>query len=296
MPELMKGNVWLKRCDAVDRKGNPVVAYPVDVETKHDEIRCHVIVDPKTTRVQFLSYAGKPLHNMQGFAAQFYELYTIAGHTEFDCGFEVNGNFNDSYRWVRSSSGLPTDLVGVSVMFYLYDLPEVKLVWSARKQTRNNACKCVPWLLAPACVTAWNAEMVLGIFNARVAEGYEGVMVKQLGHMYERGKRTDGWLKFKPEETTDGCIVGFIEATATVVDPANGISVGDGLGRVGSILVRCEDGSTAAPHGIPHELGRRMWLNQSEYLGQWLEFKYMERDRQGGYRHPVFKRFREAKQ
>ena len=59
--------------------------------------------------------------------------------------------------------------------------------------------------------------------------------------------------------------------------------------------VKVEDGSEASPHGIAHDLGRDMHENPEKYIGQWAEFKYMERDRQGGYRHPVFYRLREAK-
>ena len=82
---------------------------------------CHVIVGDG---VEFKSYSGKPLANMAHFAPLFRELSVITGYKEFDTGFEVNENFNDSYRWVRSTKGLPTDLRGAKVKFILFDLPE----------------------------------------------------------------------------------------------------------------------------------------------------------------------------
>jgi hypothetical protein len=38
-----------------------------------------------------------------------------------------------------------------------------------------------------------------------------------------------------------------------------------------------------------------MYANPEQYIGQWCEFKFMERDRAGGYRHPSLVRLREAK-
>jgi ATP-dependent DNA ligase len=116
--------------------------------------------------------------------------------------------------------------------------------------------------------------------------GFEGLMVKSLQHLYEAGKRTAGWLKVKPSDDADGIITELHEAVSEAGEP---------LGRTGSITIKVEDGSTATPHGIAHELGREMHEHPERFIGQWAEFKFMERDRQGGYRHPVFNRLREAK-
>ena len=72
MAELMKGNTWEDRKDAKDRKGFPIVRYPIYAEIKYDEIRCHVKLscDPTEGTVQFLSYAGKPLANAADPAAR----------------------------------------------------------------------------------------------------------------------------------------------------------------------------------------------------------------------------------
>lgn len=305
MAELMKGNVWKDRRDAKDRKGNPIVTYPVYVEDKHDEIRCHVKVSEASHQwgldVEFFSYAGKPLANMQQFEQVFRTLSRGTGYREFDLGFEVNGNFNDSYRWVRSTKGLPEDLKDATFKFLVFGFPEFAgkdnlykqhvraedVMWYAR------AWVSVPFD-TPVCVECDDAVAVEAAFLRARARGLEGVMVKQPGHLYER-KRTDGWLKMKPEDEADGVIVELIEATATVADHERGIAVGDPLGRIGSVRVRMEDGSEACPHGIAHDLGRDMYQNPSKYLKQWCELKYMERDRQGGYRHPTFFRIREAK-
>lgn len=304
MPDLMKGHVWHERKDAVDRKGNPIVTYPVYVEDKHDEIRCHVRVNAPAEKwgvdVTFLSFAGKPLANMERFDQTFRELARGTGYLEFDLGFEVNGNFNDSYRWVRSTKGVPVDLKDAKFKFFVFGLPGCSsTVHDQLTERILVAAYAKDWISCPIEVpfftTAANAEQVDTYFNYARERGLEGVMVKQPNALYQR-KRTDGWLKMKPEAEADGVIIELLEAHASVDDPERGVRAGDPLGRIGSVRVRMPDGSEACPHGIAHDLGVEMYLNPQAYMGEWCEFKYMERDRQGGYRHPTFNRLREAKQ
>lgn len=290
--QLMKGKTWK------DHKHK--LTYPVGVDLKYDEIRCHVVVDD--FHVQFWSYAGKKLHNMDEFAPLFRHAYNVTGWREFDCGLEINGNFNDSYRWVRSSKGLPADLSTSTWQFWLFDLPQCVLhPYQERRELMQHVCDatdryfkgCVKMPEHHVCM---NEAEVDSLFSSVVERGIEGLMVKTYDHRYSPGKRIDGWLKYKPEDTADGRITELHEAICGVDQPVLGLKAGDPLGRIGSVTVLCEDGSTATPHGIAHDLGTEMFLNPQAYIDQWCEFNYMHRDRQGGYRHPVFKRLREDKQ
>lgn len=291
MPRLMKGKHW------EDYKHK--VVYPLRGEIKCDEIRCHVIVG--ALGVQFLSYAEKPLANMERFAASFSELARLTGYTEFDCGFEVNGNFNDSYRWVRSTKKLPDDLVQSKQKFMLYDLPELQGVrYCARLLRIDEVIECASAYIALNLTALYSTPLhseadVEEFFANMRAAGHEGIMLKTYDHLYECGKRTNTWLKYKPENDADGIVTKVNMAYATVANEMLGIAVGDPLNRAGSVTVRMEDGSEADAHGIRHDLARDMIDNPHLYIGQWAEIKYMERDRQGGYRHPVFYRLREAK-
>lgn len=312
MPELMKGHVY------ADRKHT--VKYPCIAEVKYDEIRVHVkYVGPKHTErgggdaeeyVQFLSYAGKPLANLGLYSHIFLEFFRESGLTELDMGLEVNGNFADSYRWVRSTKGIPQEkfdkatgkthpaLDASMVRWWLFDIPEsdkpfyvhgvghmldrerVRLVRMMELRTLGLVVE------VPAGDFVTSEEGLDALFINRRREGYEGLMVKQLDHTYQKGKRTDGWLKMKPEAEADGVITGMTEAISEDGVP---------LGRAGSVTIRMEDGSVASPHGIAHELGTHMWEHPHTYLGLWCTMNYMERDRAGGYRHPTFGRLREAK-
>lgn len=297
MAELMKGFTWHERKDARDRKGNPIVTYPVMVEVKHDEIRVHVKVN-QSGDVEFLSYAGKPLHNLGVFAPHFQRVWEICGCSEFDMGFEANGNFNDSYRWVRSSNGLPDDLIGKPTHWYIFGLPSIGGTLAHQLGARSAMrVKFAEWagldIKVPICRWADSEVDVNGVYEEFRGLGYEGAMVKQPNHTYER-KRTDGWLKMKPENDATGIIKGFVEAVCGKDQPELGLKVGDPLGRVGSVELWIPGGGKAFPHGIPHELGRDMFLHPEKYLEQSADFHFMEIDRQGGYRHPTWGRLREA--
>lgn len=285
MPALMKGHTWAKK--------KHTVVYPAYVEVKYDEVRCHVtVLDGKTS---FVSYAGKPLFNLGTFAEQFALLTTEIGIKEFDCGVLVNGNFADTLRWVKTKKGIPVGLEDAKLVFILFDMPEViDLEYEQRLQVRHrvvvNAIELKLPMVQPDIYLVDSEAQVDEAYTAAKRAGYEGLMVKTRDHLYEPGKRTNGWLKVKPSEEGDGVIEELIEAVSLDGVP---------LGRTGSIRLKVleDDGTTsyATPHGIPHELGEDMHNNPQKYIGEWSTFDYMERDRQGGYRHPTFGRIREAK-
>lgn len=313
MAQLMKGETFKDALKLV--RGKPRFEYPIMIEVKADEIRCQVKYSreeggPRLDGepgnvvlewVEYLSYSGKPLHNMEHFTPQLLEYFRNSVYKELDIGIEVNGNFNDSYRWTQSSSGIPQEkfdkktgktapaLDQSMVQIILFDLPESDEVYQVRRRTVINTVdhlnRCgIRATFASGCIAESEAE-AWEIYGNYRAAGHEGAMGKTLDHTYQR-RRTFDWMKIKPSEDHDGQITGFNEAVSLEGEP---------LGRVGSINVTCADGSTAAPSGIPHDLGRELWENQSQYVGQWIEFYCMERDRAGGFRHPIYHRFREDK-
>lgn len=307
--QLMKGHPWHKRKDATDRKGKPIVTYPVMVEAKHDEIRVHVKVSivpsanpsfegQQDGKVEFLSYAGKPLANLSCYTLAFLNIAERTGIMEFDMGFEANGNFNDSYRWVRSTKGLPPELIDAPVKWFIFGLPVQATPLDEQHRTRQVLAKQFQdWagldVRVPEMYWAWDELAVDAAYATFRAKGYEGAMVKQPKHVYTRN-RTDGWLKMKPENDATGIIKGFVEAICGVDQPELDLKAGDKLGRIGSVELWIPGGGKAFPHGIPHDLGRDMFLHPEKYYEQFADFNYMEIDRQGGYRHPTWGRLREA--
>ena len=300
--ELMKGQKYSDRF----LKGELRFSFPVIVEEKRDEIRAHFKLvrdadtgNPVTCMVQ--SYACKPLYNLEKQCEQMFAVMLRHGLDELDCGIEVNGNFDDSYRWVRTKKGIPKGLEDAEVVVLLFDLPDYAGRLWATYDTRLHVMADIIWKAGlplfkrPEHWIAHDEQDIDHLYSNCRRNGIEGVMVKTIDHLYSRS-RSWAWFKRKPDETHDGIITSLHEATCGKEQPELGLSVGDKLGRTGSVTVRLEDGSVASPHGIPHYLGKDMHEHPEKYIGQWCEFSCMEVDRQGGYRHPIFKRLREAKQ
>lgn len=290
-PQLMKGHSWSDRF-----KGKALrFSYPVVCEIKTDEIRTHfrLVRDSVTevpVSVEAVSYAGKPLHNLGSICEKLFSFMCRHDLEELDCGVLCNGNFNDSYRLVRSSKGTPEDLVGKPVVVILFDIPQRAYDYSTLLFTRGELATNARYsginMWVPRYWVAGSEEEVMAAFAAARQQGEEGLMVKTLDHMYER-KRSYGWYKLKPTETYDGRITGINRAVALDGTPHD---------RAGSISVELEDGSVADPSGLAHDLAADMFANPGNYVGRWVEFKAMERDRKGGYRHPIFIRIREDKE
>lgn len=289
--ELMKGQPYSNRFKGKDKALR--YSFPVYVESKVDDIRTHFIREGDKVRV--LSYAKKPLYNLDLLCSELVQPMQKHGLTELDCGVQINGNFNDTYRLLRSSKGAPKDLKINVVRVYLFDVPDyAESPWEERVHIRNRLAAALhPSMCTPLHTLAHTEAGVLGAFSELRRRGYEGAMLKTLDGKYER-RRGYSWFKIKPEETLDGRIVELHEAVCGT--DHDGLRKGDPLGRIGSVTVEDEGGSKHTPHGIAHELGREMFLNPDKYLGEWIEFRRMEEDRQGGSRHPVFIRLREAKQ
>lgn len=295
-PFLMKGHTF--------KDHGHKMTYPCYVDIKVDEIRLHIQKRECPVSGNFhaaLSYAGKPLYNLE----EDYRFQALAAlmfkHNidNLDCGVWVNRSFNDTYRYTRSKNGVPADLKNATLEFILFDMPDHQRTFDLRQcdfhMFHNQAVQQRIPLILPERHWAESADDVQRIYLEARAAGHEGIMVKSTTHKYEQGKRIYGWLKYKPEEDADGVIIALHEAIAGKDQPEKGIRLGDRLGRIGSVTVRCEDGSEATPHGIGRVLGERMLSHPEEFLGRWCEFKYMERDRQDGYRHPTFHRIREDK-
>lgn len=301
MPDamLMKGHALKKSLKHLN--------WPMIIEPKEDEVRCRVLVEKGHAfnlyddfTVRYMSYAEKPLHNLERFDAKWIELARRTGVYEFDTGFHVQ-DFDTTYRWVRSSKGLKPDLlsIGPSVpKFILFDLPTCDLPFQQRLHRRSTIWGVAQQIglnvTVPQYAVVPNLEVALTFYRTWRAGGLEGAMLKDMFHLYQR-KRTYDWVKLKPCEDADGVIFDLVEAVSDTDDPEKGLFKGKRLGRIGSVGIRMEDGSEAYAHGIKHDLGREMFLKPERFLGEWAELEFMERDRQGGYRHPVFKRLREAK-
>jgi DNA ligase-1 len=120
-----------------------------------------------------------------------------------------------------------------------------------------------------------------------VANGFEGIMIKDLSAPYEC-KRSSFWMKWKPTITVDLNIVGFEEGT------------GRNAGRLGAIICEGVDDDRRicvnVGSGFSDTLRDEYWTSRSELLGDVVEVEAdaVTQNQDGSYslRFPRFVRFR----
>jgi DNA ligase-1 len=135
--------------------------------------------------------------------------------------------------------------------------------------------------------TAEGQDVMHRFAEAAVAQGYEGIMIKDLEAHYEC-KRTSSWLKWKPVITVDLEIVGFEEGT------------GRNAGRLGAIICEGDDHDRRirvnVGTGLSDAVRDQYWHTRDQLLGHMVEVAAdaVTQNQDGTYslRFPRFVRFR----
>lgn len=292
------------------------------VDIKRDEFRTLVTIEGGV--VHYGSASGKTEHyNIpHELDTVFLNLCDKWCIQTFDCGFMVNNSFdltrrtltakNKSYDLTggtrhtivdkatkkQREAGLVDTLIHdgpLRLEVFLYDLPEKNhlpymLPSGICGQTRRDLMQTISydameWLRTTQGKLIASVAQLERLFADALNEGHEGLMAKRLGYQWVAG-RTTNWMKVKPENERDGVIVGWNRGT-------EGSAF---AGLVGSVIVEFVDGSSACCSGM--DMSTRLDMTEhfvSKYLGQIAEVHYMQRDSQGGYRHPNFYRLHPEK-
>ncbi|CCI88402.2 DNA ligase [Yersinia phage phiR8-01] len=268
----------------------------VILQTKRDEIRCVVRVSASTGEMTYTSAQGKPLFNLNCFDEEWNQVAMHLDLYEFDTGICVNESFELTKRTVRASKK-KYDLSGdthhiiddrkktgfyfegtLTGLFYLYDLPSWVAPYENRRRTMADLAHRFPSLRIPETWRCSTVVQTYETYDQLVNQGYEGLMVKRQNFEYIYG-RTVAWMKMKPEDERDGEITGYVEGK------------GEFEGLIGSIEIRFVDGSTTSVSGMSYALRVAISADREGYIGRIVEVRFMQRDSQGGYRHPKFYRF-----
>lgn len=259
----------------------------VCIQPKRDEIRCIVTVTrsgldaSEPARVSYTSASGKPLYNLGCFDSMWRNVY--AEHKQqqitYDCGCLVDDSF-DVTRSVLRSSKKVYDLSNRAV-FWLYDLPDVDLDFDLRIAAMSYISALTfhgGAIRQPETFYARTKEGVISAYEDYLAKGLEGLMVKKMRHRYKVGRSTD-WMKLKPDDEVDCKVTGF--------EPGKGKYAG----LIGSLLAVDAEGQQLSFSGFTDQDRRLFTENIDELIGRIAEVRYMQRDSQGGYRHPRFFRW-----
>lgn len=136
--------------------------------------------------------------------------------------------------------------------------------------------------------TQWAAADVAGKMEAVVAEGGEGLILKDLDSTYQSGKRGRGWWKVKFEETDDFVVMGFT-AGKNARAATFGAMVFGKFDAAGNLV---EQGQCS---GFNDAELAEIHANRSAFIGRVVEVKHNGVMPTGGIRHPQFLRFRTDK-
>lgn len=278
--------------------------YPVLVSPKLDGVRA-LVVDGVV-----LSRSLKPIPNR---------------HVQALFGRQVLNGFDgellvgpptalDAYR--RTMSGVMSGLGTPDVWFRVFDWPDDEGTdFAARLDMVEKQLHCLhregtfERVVRVPHLTVTNAEELLAYERGMLAEGYEGVMVRDPAGPYKEGRSTEaeGWLlKLKRFEDGEAIVRGFVElqhnGNAATVDNLGHTKRSShragktGKSMLGALIV--EDRVT----GVRFEIGtgfteaqrRELW-ETGVASGALVKYKYFPGGVKDKPRFPVFLGFRDAR-
>lgn len=143
----------------------------------------------------------------------------------------------------------------------------------------------IEWLIAET-YEVYDMDSLSELYEAKRAEGHEGLIVKDPQGIYKRGKKS-GWFKLKPECEADGIIQGVNWGTPGLAND----------GKVIGFSVLLETGRLVDANNISRALMDEFTANVKEhgedyYNGWACQVNYMEATPDGSLRHPSFEKFR----
>ena len=277
------------------------------LEVKLDGVRVLAMCYAATGTVNIFSRNGKVFTNFGHVEQQLIPVLRkistkVFGHvTDFVLDGEIMGKtFQDLMRQAQRKQ----DADATDSIYHVFDiLPRQDFYrgfWNAQQRKRTEKLDSIKGLLEETTAsvrvmpgmdvdldTAEGHSQLKGFAEAAVAEGYEGIMIKDLEAPYEC-KRSSFWMKWKPTITVDLEIVGFEQGT------------GRNQSRLGAIICEGEDDGRRihvnVGSGLSDSDRDQYWAARDSLLGRIVEVQAdaVTQNQDGSYslRFPRFVRFR----
>lgn len=218
------------------------------------------------------SSGGKVIQGVQHI------VKTLPISIDLDMELTIPGkDFNTASGLIRSSKNNP------DVLAMVFDTPEqvpfkeryeyLSSIFNNPRQPLYPGWKLLKHILAK------DEEDIYNRFDKALNSGYEGLVNKTAGHLYQL-KRSKDWLKLKNEDTIDAPIVGFKRGTGKYEN------------TLGAVTIRLDNGVLVDVSGFPDDKKHEIWNNKDKYLNHYIEVDYHERTPDGSLRHPRYKRDR----
>jgi DNA ligase 1 len=273
------------------------------IECKLDGVRVLAVVSGAT--VNLYSRNGKPFENFPQIAEAIEEHRSAFRH-----GLNSKGNFvldgeivGESFQKLMRQAHRKSDARTEGMKYYIFDIvplddfergfwnaqqhKRLELLDRAASQLQDTDCLRVMPGMEVDLGTAEGHDVMNRFAQDAVAQGYEGIMIKDVGAPYEC-RRSSFWMKWKPTITVDLNIVGFEPGT------------GRNAGRLGAIICEGEDNGRTihvnVGSGLSDSDRDEYWASRDDLLGRVVEIQAdaVTQNQDGSYslRFPRFLRFR----
>ena len=274
------------------------------LECKLDGVRVLAVVSGNACTL--FSRNGKEFLNFPHIAEAILE-----NRKAFQYGRGTGGRFvldgeivGESFQKLMKQAQRKSDVETTGMVYHIFDIMPLsefqeghcnlqqykRIEWLENARVRLEETDCLRIMngLDVDLDTAQGHDIMNRYAEDAVAEGFEGIMIKDLGAPYIC-KRSDSWMKWKPTITVDLNIVGFEEGT------------GRNEGRMGAIICEGEDNDRRicvnVGSGFSDALRDEYWANRNDLLGHLVEVEAdaITQNQDGTYslRFPRFIRFRD---
>ena len=244
----------------------------VIVEPKLDGVRVIVICDVDKDGVTLFSRNGKELLNFPEINEQFDEMLDQMSESMVFDGEVMSDDFQTLMREIHRKGGAKTK----DAKLNLFDCMPLEdfMAGGCDGDIMTRKTMLEKFQFGPNINLVEYVKMNLSEPDGQkqfadynklcIDRGFEGIMVKPVGGIYEC-KRSTGWLKVKP----------FIEVSLKVVDVEEG--TGRNAGKLGALVVEGKDMDkfikTNVGSGLTDEDRETFWKAKEKLIGQIVEVR-----------------------
>jgi len=248
------------------------VVFPIAIEPKYDGMRAIIVV--KGGKGAAYSRTGHELPNVQ-FMADY-----IADRTTTDSVYDgelFGTSWNDTLKYVKTTKNLSIEMehyLHENVKFFVFDSMSIDNFYNGQCDLQYRARRRIlaewyerfmdatgPVQLVPASY-AHSFEEIDALYDGFLLDGYEGIMVKMLDAPY-KGKRTNGWLKYKP----------FVSIDCIIIDVLPGRENTRLENTLGKFTVKYRDVQFNVGSGFSDEDRDAFWAIRDKLPGRCVEIK-----------------------
>jgi len=271
------------------------------IECKLDGVRVLAVVTK--SHVNLYSRNGKPFDNFPQVAEaieSFRNKMSLTTKGPFVLDGEIVG---ESFQELMKQAQRKSDAKTEGMTYYVFDIIPItdfeRGFWNAQQYKRTqmleehraviDASDCVRVMpgLDVDLDTGEGHDIMRRFAEDAVAQGYEGIMIKDVGAPYEC-KRSSFWMKWKPTITVDLNIVGFEQGTGRNQDRL-GALICEGVDNGRDIRVNVGSGLSDSNRD-------EYWNARNDLVGRVVEIQAdaVTQNQDGTYslRFPRFVRFR----